>query len=159
MRDSLKEHVDSKLEAFDVYPFDTKDGWDQLAKQVVTEEKKSKEWFFGIAVSLAIVLVTTFLILSSSVSGVPTELAEIEGYYEDEINQKVLMVKRQLDDDRILKDLELMDQAFSELKADLQENVDNEEVVMAMMENYQLKLQILEEILQELEKEQREDSD
>ena len=50
-----------------------------------------------------------------------------------------------------------MNAAFSELKADLKDNVDNEEVVTAMMENYRLKLQILEEILKELEKERSEE--
>ena len=50
-----------------------------------------------------------------------------------------------------------MDQVFAELKTDLEENVDNEEVITAMMENYRLKLQILEEILVELEKEKREE--
>ena len=65
-------------------------------------------------------------------------------------------MRSHLGDTRILEDLAVMDQAFAELKADLRDNVDNEEVIAAMMENYQLKLQILEEILNELEKENRE---
>jgi hypothetical protein len=68
------------------------------------------------------------------------------------------LVKNQLDDDRILEDLNAMDDAFADLKSDLEDNVDNEEVIMAMMENYRLKLQILEEILSKLEKEERDAS-
>ena len=81
----------------------------------------------------------------------------MENYYEGEINKKVTLIKGQLEDDQILKDLEEMDAVFADLKADLNENVDNEEVIMAMMENYRLKLQILEEILNELEKEKSEE--
>ena len=64
-----------------------------------------------------------------------------------------MLVKSQVKDPRVIEDLEAMDKAFAELKGDLEDNVDNEEVVAAMMENYQLKLRILEEILSELEKE------
>ena len=86
------------------------------------------------------------------------ELSEVENFYQNEINYKISLVRNQLEDPSILEDLQLMDQAFSELKADLKDNVDNEEVVAAMMENYQLKLRILEEILKELDQENRESS-
>ena len=71
---------------------------------------------------------------------VDSELAEMEMYYKSEIDYKVSLVKNHLNDESILEDLAAMDQAFAELKVDLKDNVDNEEVVSAMMENYQLKL-------------------
>ena len=39
---------------------------------------------------------------------------------------------------------------FKSLKEDLKDNADNEEVVFAMIQNYRLKLDILEEILLQL---------
>lgn len=158
MQDNFKEYVESNIETFESYPFDVDKGWEGVANNLDPVPKKRSEWFFGIAASLAVILLTTFLVLSSSNPGIPNEVAEIEGYYEEAINQKISLVKNQIDDDRILSDLEAMDHAFMELKADLNENVDNEEVIMAMMENYRLKLQILEEIIEELEKEKSEDS-
>jgi hypothetical protein len=49
-------------------------------------------------------------------------------------------------------DIELteLDHIYRELKEDLKDNADNEEVVVAMIQNYRLKLEILEEILLQL---------
>ncbi len=149
MRDSLKEYVDSSPEDFELYPFEG--GWDKVAEKVAPAKKRPNHWLLGIAASLAILFISTVLVWSNSnTTQVPDEVAEMEGFYQEEINTKISLVKNQLGDDRILADLEAMDAAFAELKADLSENVDNEEVLMAMMENYRLKLQILEEILSEL---------
>ena len=46
-------------------------------------------------------------------------------------------------------DMELvdLDRVFLDLKDDLKDNADNEEVIEAMIQNYRLKLEILEEML------------
>ncbi len=158
MRDNLKEHIESNLGTFESYSFDVDNGWGEISGKLDSVEKRKNVWYFGIAAGLAILLMTTVLVLSTNKSSIPNEVAEMEGYYEEEINEKISLVKNQLGDDQILNDLDLMDEAFAELKADLKDNVDNEEVVMAMMDNYQLKLQVLEEILEALEKERIEES-
>lgn len=152
MRDSLKDHIDANTEDFGLYPFDTSD-WNKIANKLDPPKRKHKGWLMGIAASIAVILISSILMVSNTSTSAPNEVAEMEGFYQEAINQKITLVKDQLKDDRILNDLEAMDAAFSELKSDLDENVDNEEVVMAMMDNYKLKLQILEEILTELEKE------
>jgi hypothetical protein len=43
-----------------------------------------------------------------------------------------------------------MDKVFEELKEDLRDNAANEEVIEAMIQNYRLKLDILEEMLYRL---------
>jgi predicted CopG family antitoxin len=43
-----------------------------------------------------------------------------------------------------------LDQVYSELKEDLKDNAHNEEVIEAMIQNYRLKLDILEEMLSQL---------
>jgi hypothetical protein len=48
-------------------------------------------------------------------------------------------------------ELSELDKIYRELKEDLKDNADNEEVVAAMIQNYRLKLEILEEILQQLQ--------
>jgi hypothetical protein len=47
-------------------------------------------------------------------------------------------------------EFEELDQVFDELKADLRDDAANEEVVEAMIQNYRIKLEILEEILIQL---------
>jgi len=44
-----------------------------------------------------------------------------------------------------------LDKVLVELKDDLKDNADNEEVVVAMIQNYRLKLEILEDILSQLQ--------
>ena len=151
MRDSLKEHIEANSEDFEIYPFEGND-WNKIANKLDPPKAKYKGLAFGIAASLAVILITSVLVSNPSIS-TENEVAEIEGFYKKEIDQKVTLVRSQIGDAPILEDLEEMDQIFAELKADLDENVDNEEVISAMMDNYRLKLQILEEILTELEKE------
>jgi len=80
------------------------------------------------------------------------ELIEAEAYYSSQIDIKKNEVfrltasnpevRREIDNEMV--DL---DRVFSELKEDLNDNADNEEVIEAMIQNYRLKLDILEEML------------
>jgi hypothetical protein len=45
-----------------------------------------------------------------------------------------------------------LDKVFEELKRDLKDNSDNEEVIEAMIQNYRIKLEVLDEILTQLKK-------
>lgn len=157
MLDNLKDHIDNQRDDFESYPFDTEAGWDEIANKVIPTEKWPKWKIASAAACLCLVILSAFYQMQAKVQ-VDSELAEIEMYYKSEIDYKVSLVKNHLNDESILDDLAAMDQAFAELKVDLKDNVDNEEVVAAMMENYQLKLRILEEILSELEKENSESS-
>ena len=152
MRDNLKDFVESNSEDFEVYPFDAQKGWNEIADTFEVNRKKTY-WPLGVAASIAVLFITSILVISNSGDQEISEVKEIEGFYEEAISHKISLVKNQIGDDEILQDLAAMDVAFAELKADLNENVDNEEVIAAMMENYRLKLKILEEILLELEKE------
>lgn len=156
MSDSLKDKVDRSREDFEVYDFNIEAGWDHVKEHVATNSKERWSWQKVAGVAACFLFLTLSTLHFISQDGIDHELSEVERYYSTEINQKVTLVRSQLGDAEILEDLAAMDQAFAELKADLQDNVDNEEVIAAMMENYQLKLQILEEILNELEKENRE---
>ena len=83
------------------------------------------------------------------------ELIEADYYYTSQINEKkeefycLTANKTGLRDDINIELVEL-DQVFKNLKEDLKDNADNEEVVFAMIQNYRIKLEILEEILMQL---------
>ena len=51
----------------------------------------------------------------------------------------------------IQAEFQMLDSAYVELKNDLKDNVDNEEVINAMIQNYRIKLQILEQILDNIQ--------
>jgi hypothetical protein len=85
-------------------------------------------------------------------SPIVKELIEAEAYYTSQINlrkEEVFRltssnpeVRHEIDDE--MTDL---DRVYNELKDDLKDNADNEEVIEAMIQNYRLKLDILEEML------------
>ncbi len=48
-----------------------------------------------------------------------------------------------------------LDVLFKELKEDLNDNADNHEVIEAMIQNYSIKLEILEDMLNQIKPEQK----
>ena len=87
-----------------------------------------------------------------SLSDVSDEYAEAEAFYAQKVNASILELKKRSSDNSILEDIEELDAAFQELKKELgQSNAfSNEEIVQAMIENYQMKIEILERVLERL---------
>ncbi len=86
-------------------------------------------------------------------------LVEADAYYTSQINTAKLEIEqRSSNDPTLLKEINVdlveLDKVFAELKNDLKDNSDNEEVIEAMIQNYRLKLQILEDVLNQLKKSQ-----
>jgi hypothetical protein len=87
------------------------------------------------------------------------ELREAEMYYSGLINEKIREIEPILAHcPAIEKELEFdmaeLDSLYSDLKNDLKDNIANQEVVEAIIENYRLRISILEELLTELEPEE-----
>lgn len=83
------------------------------------------------------------------------ELMEAEYYYTSLIEQrKEEFIQLSANNAPLRKEITVelteLDKIFRELKEDLKDNADNEEVVVAMIQNYRLKLEILEDILLQL---------
>jgi hypothetical protein len=83
-------------------------------------------------------------------------LMEAEFYYSSQIEQRKEEFYHLAGNNAPLRneiniELSELDNIFRELKEDLNDNADNEEVVVAMIQNYRLKLEILEDILSQLE--------
>ncbi len=91
-------------------------------------------------------------------------LMEAEVFYTTQINYKKDELFRRTSShpqlrDIILEELTDLDLVLQELKADLSDNAANEEVVEAMIQNYRLKLRVLEEILVQLQKPEENEKD
>ena len=82
-------------------------------------------------------------------------LVEAQVYYSGQIRSMETEVYRIAGEnspirEEINAEFEDLDKVFVELKADLKDDAANEEVIEAMIQNYRIKLQILEEILYQL---------
>lgn len=93
------------------------------------------------------------------------EILETEAYYTRMVANRYQELQPYLDDDpasaeMLRVDMEELDQAYEELKEDLKDNVANPAVIEAMILNYSVKLEILEDLLHQLkEKEEQDDED
>jgi hypothetical protein len=82
-------------------------------------------------------------------------LTEAEAYYTNVVNQKLDELKPIIAncpalEEELNYDMSELDSVYLELKTDLKDNMANQEVIEAIIENYRLKITILEDILTEI---------
>jgi len=92
------------------------------------------------------------------------ELQEAEIYYTNLVDEKIREVEPLLKDHPNLSgelenDLAELDSIYAALQNDLIDNIANDEVVEAMIQNYRLKLNILEDLLEYLQETSKSDND
>jgi hypothetical protein len=157
--DKLKKYIDTHREEFEYRPEGLDDLWSKVADGLEQRERKHiplwKKPVWRAAASLLLLLVAAWLLWPKpdAATGPLAEWQEAQQFYQVEITEKleVLQAKNGGIDPAVAENLAVLDQALLELKADLNDDANNEEVVSAMIKNYQLKLKILEEILQQLQ--------
>jgi len=80
------------------------------------------------------------------------EIKEAEYYYNNQVTMKLSELQPFLTkfpglESEVMMDLSELDSIYSSLKKDLKENIDNEQVLEAMIQNYRMKVKILEDLL------------
>lgn len=160
----LKNFIDVNRESFEVYDYPQED-WQAISDKLDVAKKRSKSvviplkyvWraaaVFLIAIGAAFYMSWVNWKSQSQDMMMSAELQEAEYYYGELIATKVAQISKldQNAGEEVFRDMEALDQAFNELKTDLKDNADNEEVIHAMIDNYKIKLQILEQIIDQLE--------
>ena len=170
MSDKLKKHIEDNRDSFEVFKGDYDSWWKDIEAKLDSDEQKSRTllpWNNIIRIAASILILFTlsigFLWMKSnstkyadgvSLQDLSPELAEAEIYYNQLVDSKMNMIRASdVDiDELVIEDFRMLDSAYSELKMDLEDNMYNEEVIDAMIQNYRIKLQILENILDEIEK-------
>ena len=94
----------------------------------------------------------------------PQEVLETEQYYSRMVAERYSELGPYLADDPMTRemlrtDMEELDHVYEELKEDLKDNVSNSEVIEAMILNYRMKLEILEDLLHQLKEKEAQDDD
>jgi len=91
-----------------------------------------------------------------------TEIQETEQYYSQLVSQRYdelrpFLVSDPAAEEMLSMDMEELDEVYSELKEDLKDNASNPEVIEAMILNYRVKLEILEDLLNQLKEKENQD--
>ena len=92
------------------------------------------------------------------------ELQEAEIYYTSLLNDKISQIGPLLEQnpelgESLQQDLSELDSIYAELQLDLRDNIANDEIVEAMIQNYILKIQILEDLLEYMDESSKNNED
>lgn len=166
MKDRLEKYVLEHRDEFDMLePSDAL--WQGIEKKMRKGKKRSIRFYASRVAAVAAIFIVSlivqkfFLIEKNYYKEIP-ELAEAESYYSGLINAKLEEVKPMLNDfpdieQELNHDLSELDSVYKNLREDLKDNVANQEVIEAMIENYRLRIDILEEMMHFLDR-QNEDN-
>lgn len=86
-----------------------------------------------------------------------TEYADVELYYNIQINQKLRSLESNLQQDstsleELIAALDGLEQQYQQLKKEIQMGVSNEQITKRMIQNYQLRLELLNRVSGQLQK-------
>ena len=99
---------------------------------------------------------------TESSSALYQEILETEQYYSRMVSDRYaelqpFLASNPAAEEMLLMDMEELDEVYSELKEDLKDNASNPEVIEAMILNYRVKLEILEDLLMQLKEKENQD--
>jgi len=159
MKDEFKEYIAQHRQSYEIHHEDYDDLWKKIEGGLNKSKRKPRHlWKYAAALAL-LVLSTLLYKQQKNSNAIPAELAEAEIYYTPLIAKKMTVIKAYHSevDQVIIDDIEQLNQISNELKLDLKDQADNEEVVNAIIQNYRIKLQILDQILNEIEEKKDEE--
>ena len=171
MNDRLEEFVKANSESFDLHEPDPS-LWLRINPERISFKQKRSMIWLRYAAAIAVIFAglsagTYYLRFSGGAErGLQTELSkeimETEAYYNQLVSEKYIEVKKYLVDDRetemmLNTDLEELDEIYKDLKKDLSDDISNPEVIEAMIQNYRIKLEILEDLLSQFKEMENQD--
>jgi hypothetical protein len=153
--DRLERFVKENREKLDIYE-PSPAIWERIEGKKVLISKKLLIRLSAAAVLTLVISSAIFLYSSAnrkeSLSVLSGEIKEMELFYNTMAStlymQAKPMLTRQPEVERELEnDLQMIDKICNEIKDDLNDNVDNQEVIEALIQNYTIKIHILEDML------------
>lgn len=164
----LEKFIQTNREAFEMEPFDGH--FERFSAKMVKASGPKKVAFFPgwlkVAVIMVLVVVTsiwtydTFFVtkqMGLALGEVSPEYREVEQFYLRQVNQKFNEFNKSglfvdsVQQTMIMKELNEMDSIYNSMKMDLKSSPEDERVINAMIEHYQLKLDIMNHIMEQLE--------
>jgi hypothetical protein len=163
--DKLEEHIRKNREDLDRYTPPDKI-WKGVSKKLKNRTFTTRQWL-SVAAMVIIIFGTAVIFFkpeyrwsdqksrpeqNDETSQYPPQLRETEVYYNNMVNtlytEAAPMLTRNPEIRKELNtDLSHLDSICIDLKKDLKDNVSNQDVVEALIQNYRIKIQILEDML------------
>ncbi len=151
--DRLEEYIREKKDDLDKYE-PSPEVWRGIRKKMHSGRRRLAGWLSAAAM-IAVILGTAALFYLANHNKTHPELVESEIYYNNLINDLFSQATPLLTgypdlQKELLTDMSQIDSICADIKKDLRDNVDNQEVIEALISNYRIKTRILEEMLEAL---------
>jgi hypothetical protein len=163
--DKLEEYIRQNREDLDRYS-PPKGIWRSINKKINKGKPHSRQWL-SIAALIAVILGTAVIFFKpeyrwsdsnrhktgeDDLNSLTPQLKETEAYYNNLVNSLYkeaapLLTHNPEIRKELNSDLSHIDSICLDIKKDLEDNISNKDVVEALIQNYRIKIQILEEML------------
>jgi hypothetical protein len=163
--DKLEEHIMKNRENLDRY-LPPSGIWKRISRSIGTEKSNLRKWF-SIAAMVIVIFGTALVLLKpgynwsdskrsmnkdSGLDASNPQLKETELYYNNLVNSLYKEATPLLTGNPEIKkelnaDFSQIDSICTEIKKDLKDNVANQDVIEALIQNYRIKIRLLEEML------------
>jgi hypothetical protein len=163
--DKLEEHIRRNREDLDRYT-PPAGIWRRVRKELKKEKSAVKQWL-SIAAMIVVILGTALVLFrpefrwsgankpnngDDQLTQLTPQLKETEIYYNTLVNSLYKEATPLLTNNPEIKkelnsDLSQIDSICSDIKKDLKDNVSNQDVIEALVQNYRIKIRILEDML------------
>lgn len=174
--DNFEKHIKENRNLFDEHKVDKDRLWASISNELDVKETKVvplwKSPMIRIAASILIVLgiaATTILSTNSDITVdssdlVSVELQEIDMHYKGLVSQQVLLVKNlsgisEDDKKEFLSFMDELDDEYQILRLEMQNNLDNELVLEAIVSNYKKRIELIENLIQRIKSSKIQDDD
>jgi len=163
--DRLEEFIKKNRNDLDIYK-PSPVIWRRIRKYLKSDKQPVRQWM-SVAASVAVLIATSVIFYQIGKEGRKTDrlvndvrgliklnpqLKEAEAYYNNQINMLYREAAPLLTGNPELErelnyDISQIDSIYSDLRKDLRDNIANQEVVEALIQNYLIKIKILEDML------------
>ncbi|MFM1932257.1 MAG: hypothetical protein RL226_1560 [Bacteroidota bacterium] len=166
-KDKLKSFIDQHRADFDDER-PSRDVWSGIEARLPEDRGRFVNvrwlWTLGAVAAMVILLLGSYIFLldrdepqmaeqsnpNFRLANVSEEMAEVETYYLAEVNLRIEEVKKFPEGEEYLAAVDELREEYEQLCLEMGRGADREKVVEAMIQNYRLRLEILEEMLEEL---------
>lgn len=160
MQDRLKEFMNEHRDAFDseMPPDAIRERLEeQLSRKQPPRIRQLITRYVKIAAAVIILFgvgVLTGKYLNDNSSGISMqteqEINDLNAFYSKMVNTKMQELKSYSSDTEVLDDLKELEVSFQELKSELGNEVNDQQVLEAMVKEYHAKIEILDRVLQRM---------
>ncbi|MEM6892922.1 MAG: hypothetical protein AAF554_04470 [Bacteroidota bacterium] len=164
--DNLEEYIQKNRKAFDDQSLDKDKLWSSISQELQPEEKVIPLWrkpLVRVAASVTVLLALSLTAalwffqprLDTEAGFASQELMEIDMHYQQLVSHQVNLIQQHprltaSDKEEFLSFMDELDAEYDLLKKEMQNNLDNERVLEAIVDNYKKRIELIENLLRQI---------